>query len=139
MNTNKILLGGLAGGVVFFILGYVFYGLLLMDFFTANSGDLGKLMKETPTWWALILGNIFWGLLLAVIFGRWAGVSTFVGGLKAGAIIGVLAALSFDLTQFSTMNGMSLTGVIVDVLVATAMTAIAGGVVGMVLGSGKSS
>lgn len=137
MNTSKILLGGIAGGIVFFLLGYLFYGVLFMSFFEANSGDLGKLMKETPTWWALILGNLFWGILLAFIFQQWASISTFVGGLKGGAVIGVLAALSFDLTQFATMNGSTLTAVFVDVLIVTAMTALAGGVVGLVLGRGK--
>lgn len=138
MNTNKILLAGLAGGVVFFLLGFLFYGVLLMKFFEANAGSATGVMKDPPIWWALILGNIFWGLLLAVIFGRWANISTFMTGLKAGAVIGVLAALSWDLTMYATSNFSNLTGTLVDVVVATAMTAITGGVVGLVLGMGKS-
>ncbi|MBK7869861.1 MAG: DUF2177 family protein [Saprospiraceae bacterium] len=136
MSTNKILLAGVVGGVAFFLLGFLFYGLLLMDFMKSNAGEMGALMKEPPTWWALILGNLAWGLLIAVIFGRWANISTFMTGLKAGAIIGLLATLSWDLTMFGTMNGMNLTGVIVDVLVGTAMTAVTGGVVGWMLGRG---
>ncbi len=139
MNTNKILLGGLAGGVAFFLLGFLFYGILLMKFFEANSGSATGVMKDPPVWWALILGNIFWGLLLAVIFGRWASISTFAGGARAGAIIGLLASLSFDLTMFGTANLSTLPAAGVDVVVATIMSAIAGGVVGLVLGSGKSS
>ncbi|MDX1941469.1 MAG: DUF2177 family protein [Saprospiraceae bacterium] len=137
MSTNKILIAALAGGVVYFLLGFLFYGLLLMDFMKSNAGDMAALMKEPPTWWALILGNLSWGLMIAVIFGRWAGIKTFMTGLKAGAVIGILAVLAFDLSMFGTMNGMNLTGVVVDVFVGTVMTAVTGGVVGWMLGRGE--
>lgn len=139
MKTNKILLSGVAGGAAYFLLGFLFYGVLLMKFFEANAGSASGVMKEPLEWWALILGNIFWGLLLAVIFGRWANISTFMTGLKAGAVIGLIAALSFDLSMYGTSNLSNLTGMLVDVVVATVMTALAGGVVGLVLGAGKSS
>ncbi len=43
MNTNKILLAGLIGGVVAFVLGFLFYGVLLTDFFEANAGSATEL------------------------------------------------------------------------------------------------
>jgi len=36
MNTNKVLLATLAGGVSFFILGFLFYAVLFASFFEAN-------------------------------------------------------------------------------------------------------
>jgi len=137
MNTNKMLLSGVAGGVAFFLLGFLLYGVLLMKFFEANAGTATGVMKEPMEWWALILGNLMWGLLLAVVFARWANISTFVTGLKAGAIIGLLVGLSFDLTMYGTANLSNLTGMIADVVVFTAMSAVAGGIVGLVLGMGK--
>lgn len=137
MNTNRILLSGIAGGVVYFLLGFLFYGALLVKFFEANAGTAQGAMKTNPTWWALILGNLFIGILLATIFVRWAGIKTFGAGAQAGAIIGALMALGIDFTMFGTMNISNLTATIVDVLVATVMMAITGGVVGWVLGRGK--
>lgn len=139
MNTNKMLLSGVAGGIAFFLLGFLVYGVLLMKFFEANAGTATGVMKEPMDWWALILGNLAWGFLLAVIFVRWANISTFITGLKAGAIIGLLTGLSSDLMIYGTSNLSNLTGTIVDVLIFTALSAVAGGVVGLVLGMGKSN
>ncbi|HMO40099.1 MAG TPA: hypothetical protein PKC76_19180 [Saprospiraceae bacterium] len=139
MNTNKLLLSGVAGGVAFFLLGFLVYGVLLMKFFEANAGTATGVMKEPMDWWALILGNLAWGFLLAVIFVRWANISTFATGLRAGAIIGLLTGLSFDLMIYGTSNLSNLTGTIVDVLIFTALSAVAGGVVGLVIGMGKSN
>ena len=38
MNLKKLLLGGIAGGIVFFLLGWLIYGKLLMGFMTAHPG-----------------------------------------------------------------------------------------------------
>ena len=44
----------------------------------------GGLTKETPIWWALIIGELLLAALVTLIFGRWASISTPLGGLKAG-------------------------------------------------------
>lgn len=138
MNTNKILLAALAGTVTLFLLGFLGYGLALEKFFIENAGTASGVSKgEDMVWWAMILGHIAMGLLLAIIFGRWAGIKTFVTGAKAGAIILVLIAIGYDFIGYGTSNLMNLTGVIGDVVLQAVIGAIAGGVVGLVLGSGK--
>lgn len=134
MSTQKILIAGVAGGVVFFLLGWLLYGTLLMSFFEGQMGGASGVNKDPMEFWALIVGNLTWGILLAVIFGRWAGIKTLNTGAMAGAVIGLLASMSWDLTMYGTTNLSTLTGVIVDVLVMTVMSAVAGAVVGMVLG-----
>ena len=136
MKIDKLLLSTLAGGVAYFILGFLMYGMLFMKFFEAHSTS--SAMKDPMDWWALILGNLIWALFLAYVFSRWASVSTFMGGLKAGAVIGLLVTLAFDLTIFGTSDMMDLTGTLVDPIVNTVMTGITGGVVGWVLGMGAS-
>ena len=37
MDTKNFLLASLAGGIIFFVSGYVFYGVLLHDFMVASS------------------------------------------------------------------------------------------------------
>lgn len=137
MSTNKILVSGLIGGVVFFLLGWVVYGMLLMGFMEKNmSAAAADIMRADSdmVWWALILGNIAFGMLLAVIFGRWAGINTASTGAMAGAVIAFLMALSFDMTMYGTADMMSITGAIVDIIVYTGMGAAVGAAVAWWLG-----
>jgi len=137
MDAKKFAIGTLVGGIAFFLLGWLMYGMLFMNYFQANVGSATGVNKEAMDMWALFLGNLAMAALFTLIFLRWAGVSTFVGGLKAGAVIGLLIALGYDLTMFGTTNIMTLGGVMMDVVVYTVMSAIAGGLIGLVLGMGK--
>lgn len=136
MNTNKILLAGLLGGVAAFLLGWLVWGIVLAKFMAANAGSATGVMRAESdmVWWALILGNLANGFLLAVIYGRWANISTFATGAKAGAVIGLLIALSYDMIMLGTSNIMTLNGAVVDILASAVVTGIVGGVVGWFLG-----
>ncbi|MBK8879480.1 MAG: hypothetical protein IPN74_13305 [Haliscomenobacter sp.] len=140
MSTNKILLAGLAGGVVYFLLGWLIYGMVLASFMNGQSTPEGMAVMrpdEGMIFWAMIVGNIAGGMLLAVIFGRWANISTWQTGAMAGAVIAGLMAMSYDFLLYGTTNMMTLTGILVDIVVYAVMGAIAGAVVALVLGSGK--
>jgi len=136
MNTNKILLAGLIGGAASFLLGWLVWGVVLADFMKSNSGSATGVMKAESemVWWALIVGNLAGGLLLALIFGRWGSISTFLTGAKAGAVIGLLIAISVDMTMLATSNIMTLNGALVDILANAVVAGIVGGVVGWFLG-----
>jgi hypothetical protein len=54
MKANKILLGGIAGAVTFFLLGWLIYGLLLADYFTANYDQSIMRPIEEMKWWGII-------------------------------------------------------------------------------------
>lgn len=137
MDLKKFSLGTLAGGVAFFIIGFLVYGLALADFMASNAGTATGVAKEPMEMWALILGNLGYGALLTYIFLQWASISTFATGAKAGAIIGFLVALYFDFLTYSMMNIITMTGVVVDIIVFTVVSALVGGVVGLVLGKVK--
>jgi len=136
MNTNKILLAGLIGGAASFLLGWLVWGVLLMDFMKSNAGSATGVMRaeNEMIWWALILGNIAGGLLLALIYGRWGSISTFLTGAKAGAVIGLLLGISYDMMWYATSNVMTLNGALVDILANVVVTGLVGGVVGWFLG-----
>ena len=87
--------------------------------------------------WAMILSNLAYAALLAYIFLQWANISTFATGAKAGAIIGLLVVIYFDLITYSMMDISTITGMIVDIIVFTVLSAVIGGVVGLVLGKVK--
>jgi hypothetical protein len=133
MNSQKFIVGGIVGGILYFLLGYVFYGLLLKSFFDSNGMAVNM---DNVKWWAMIVGNLAGGFLLAYILTK-GNVSTAAGGAGTGFVVGLLMSLSFDLVMFGIGKGMELKGVAADVAVAAVMTAVIGAVVGWVLGMSK--
>jgi hypothetical protein len=137
MNT-KFFLSGIAGGVVFFLLGYLIYGMLLMDFMKAHAG-LATGVNRDPTqmlFLYLILGNLLFGFLLAYIFSK-AGISTASKGFVTGAIVGFLVSASYDCVSYATTFISTRPGVLADVVSFTVMSAVGGAVVAWVAGMGK--
>ena len=131
MNTKNFIIGGIVGGVVFFLLGWLFYGNLLADFFAKNSGYGSEDMAEFK-WWALILGNVFSGLLLAYVFLK-SGVATVSAGAVTGAVIGFFMTGSIDLIMFGTTKMLNKSSLMTDIAVSTFMSAIAGAVIVLVI------
>jgi len=137
MNTNKILLGGVAGGIAFFFLGWVIYGMLFADLIAQHSNNSLMRPMEEFVWWAMIASNLVNAILLAIIM-SWSNISGFGGGLKVGAIVGLLFGVSMDLSFYamSTMY-VDMTGIVIDVIAFTIMTGLSGGVIGWVMSMGK--
>lgn len=137
MNTNKFLIGGIAGGIASFLLGWLIYGVLMKDFYAGHVPAGGCKMGEMPIMWALVVGNFGFGFLTSYIFTKWANITSAAGGAQAGAMIGLLSGIGFDMIGYATMNSMDLTGAIVDIIVNVVLTALVGAAVGMALGMGN--
>ena len=134
MNT-RVIVASVAGGAALFLLGFLIYGLLLEGWMRSQMVEYKGLMNETPNFVTLIIANIVWALLVALIFDRWASISTFIGGLIGGAMISFLMILYYDLMNVSFMNLFTgFTAVFVDVVAFTLIGALAGGVVAAILG-----
>ena len=133
---TRLLAAAVAGGIAFFVLGFLIYGLLLENsVMKPNMNTYPGLMNETPVWVPLILANFVSALLLAYIFEKWAGIRTFAGGAQGGAIVWFLIALSFQLMFLAFMNlHKNYIPVVADIIGSTVMGAIGGGVIGLVLG-----
>jgi len=134
---SRVLAATVAGGIAFFILGFIIYGLILDPLVMRpnTNPEAAKLMKDPPIWAFLILGNFVAAFLLAYIFDKWATISTFVGGLMGGATIFFLFALHIQLMFAAFMNLMtSYVPMVVDVIGSAVLGGLAGGVIGMVLG-----
>lgn len=136
MNT-RLILATLAGGVIFFLLGWLVFGILLMDFYQANITEYPGLWKEMPNLVLIALANLVFAFLLAFIFQRWAGITTFGRGFLSGLLVTVLIMLVFDIWMFAGMNLFKPVVLVVDVLVNTLMGGIVGGVIGWILGTGR--
>lgn len=137
MKTNKILLGGLAGGVAFFLLGWLVYGVLLMNYMMANSNQCASRPMQEMVWWAMILSNLAYGFLLSIVF-SWSNTKGIMAGAKVAVIIGLLLSTSIDLS-FYAMSTMyqTLTPIFVDIIAYSCMSAITGVIIAWAMGMGK--
>lgn len=136
MDIKKLAIGGIVGGILFFLLGWLIYGMLLMDFMKNHPGVVSGYNKAEPDMLYLAIGNLISGLLMAYIFTR-AGVNTLMSGLITGLVVGLLMATSMDCIMYATTNLVSKNMMMADVLASTAMSAVTGAVVGLVLGKIK--
>ena len=139
MNIKKLFIGAITGGIVYFFLGWLAYGKLLVDYFNKHHGLTTGYMRDPavmPLPVYLVLGNLLMGFLLTYIFLK-AKVSSFGNGFVTGGIIGFLMTGAADLVMYSTTTLMSRQGVLADVIAFTVMSAIAGAITGAVIGSGK--
>ncbi|MCB0663755.1 MAG: hypothetical protein KDC24_13495 [Saprospiraceae bacterium] len=136
MSTNKILIAGLIGGIILLVAGFIFYGLALTGFYEANMGSATGVNRaeEDMVWWAMIVGHLAAGLLLAIIFGRWANISTLQTGFIAGMVIGLLMGVAYSFITFATTNVYNLTITIVDPIVMAVMHGLGGAGVAWYLG-----
>ncbi|MBK9336479.1 MAG: hypothetical protein IPM98_07770 [Lewinellaceae bacterium] len=132
--NNRVLLAALAGGVAFFLLGWLVWGILLMDMMRDMNPQLEGVEKNPPDMLLIFLSSLVSGLFTALLFSRWAGINTFMGGLIAGAWVFGLISLSFDLMFLATTNVVSPGGAVLDVVANVAVGALVGGVVGWALG-----
>jgi len=137
MNTNKILLGGLAGGIAFFFLGWLVYGVLLMDFMRDSYNQCSMNPEGQMVWWALILSNFAYSFLFALIFG-WTKTSSWMGGAKIAGIIGLLMSAYYDFSMYSMSTMFKNLGVVfMDIIIAAVFAAVIGAIIALVMGMGK--
>lgn len=136
MNT-KVLLASIAGAITLFLSGWVLYGMALKGFYDANTLEAAKSVmrgEEDMELWAIFVGGLAQSVLLALIFSRWASISTFKSGAIAGAWLFLLMGLAINMYMYGSMNAWTLTSVLVDPIVGAVQGAIAGGVIAWVLG-----
>lgn len=119
MNTKNFFLGGLAGGVTDFLLGWVLYGMVFYDFFGGAEPNL-----------TMIAGGCFaFGFLMSYILTVVGNVHGFAAGARYGAGIGLFVALMSNFFARSMENPVNWQQFGVDVIIGIIMGTIVGGVV----------
>ena len=133
----KILRGTIFGGIAFFLLGWLVYGMLLMDFMAANSNNCAARLDDEMIWWAMIVSNLILALFITLVL-KWSGAKSITDGLKTGAVIGFLTGLSMDLSFYSmTTMFNNLTALIVDVIVYSILLGVVGIIIVLTWGKEK--
>lgn len=136
----KVILAALAGAVTSFLSGWVIYGMLLKNYMDANTSETARSVMRSDDdmlLWAIFAACFVWALLLALIYTRWAGISTFKTGAIAGGWVMFLIALGTGLYTYSMLNIHTLSYVLVDSLINAVQGLLVGGVIGWVIGVGN--
>jgi hypothetical protein len=132
----KILRGTVFGGITYFFLGWLVWGILLMDFMSANMNQCAA-RTDVMIWWAMIASALAAALLLTLIL-NWAKAKGVINGLFYGALFGLLYGSVVDLSSWSMTTMFNNFGVlIVDILLSTVVFAIVGLVIVLTWGKDK--
>ena len=127
MKTKNFLAAGIIGGIVDFLLGWLFYGIIFINTFPQPK-------ESSQTMIFIFLGCLTFGLFVSYIYTQWAQISTATTGAKAGAIIGLFVGLFFNFFNMAMGPEATLQLAALDVGISVVMTAIIGAVVGLVNG-----
>ena len=134
---KRNIIATVAGGVTLFILGGLIYGVLLAGFYEANLGSATGVARAVPIWWATMVGELGFAALLTYVFRR-GGVATASAGLRVGAIFGLLFGLAMSFNLYGVTNWSNITVAFAEPFVTAVRVALAGALIGWVLGKGGS-
>lgn len=127
MKTKNFLVAGLVGGIVNFLLGWLFYGMLFSDIFPQPE-------ESSLTMVYIFLGCLTLGLFISYIYAHWAQISTLGTGTKAGAVIGLFIGLFYNFFHLAMNTESTLQLATLDVAISVVMTAITGAAIAIVIG-----
>jgi hypothetical protein len=128
MNVKNFLITGVVGGIVDFLLGWLFYGILFKDIYPPS---------ENQNMTFIFLGCMAFGFLMAYIFSMGESISKCVPGIKTGAVIGLFLALYTDFFMNVTNTAVNYKNMGIDVGITIVMSALVGSVIAVVNGKLK--
>jgi len=127
MKIKTFVLTSLAGFVVYYILGVLFYGLLFTDIYPKEQNLMSTVFIAS--------GSLFTALAYTYILSK-AQVNTFTSGLVLGFVLGLLYAISMNFFMYSSRD-TCLTSVLIDVGIGGVSTSLMCGVIGVCFGKSK--
>lgn len=138
MNRN-FLLAVLVTTVVSFFGGWLVFGMLMMDYYTAHTTEVAKAAMRPEAdvvMWAIVGSNLVFSLLLAWILQK-TGEIGFMRGFKTGLLVSFLVMLSFDLGMYAFWNAYDMQFLLMDIVLGTLFWGLMAGVAGWMLGRGN--
>lgn len=134
MKTST-LVSGIVGGIVMWILGFLFYGMADVMSAYATPEGMAASRGDDINMLMLTLGQIVFGIAAAMLYGKWArGTHNLRHGLEFGLILGVVLGVGLNMIWYSTSNFMTGMGHVVDGLYNVVATGIMGAAIAFVYG-----
>lgn len=133
MKTKQFITASLIGGVTHFFLGWLVYGIILMDTMQAYTNASLFRKDEDMVFWSVMIGSICFGVLMSYFLEK-TGVKNLMDGLLKGALLGLLMTAFMDFNSYGTSTVFNnLHVVVIDVLVGTIVAAVIGALIGVYL------
>lgn len=134
---KSVLLSGLAGAVVLYVINALFYGFSgILDSHQLESASACMRGNDEVLAGPIILGHLVLGFLLAYVYQKWArGTHNFTHGIQYGALLGAAFGLGLNLIWYATSYTMTLSGHIVDSVWSIVSYGIMGGIISVVAGA----
>jgi hypothetical protein len=137
MNT-KTLLATVAGAVFNFLGGWVVFGMLLMNFYKSNAKTYEGLSKgEMPDLIFIFISGIFSAYLVTYVVRKAGQGFSFATGFKHGLAVYFCMAAWANLAIYAFYNLNNVTLTLTDIFVQAIFGGVNGGIIALVLGSGK--
>ena len=131
---KAIIVSGLLGGLVFFLLGGLFYGFLFAGFFSDHIPEGMEVVGKEPVMPLILIADLFLGLFFAYVFDTWTRVCNFTEGAWFGLALALGFAIYYTFIYSGTTHLVETASAIVDVSISGVSGALGGGVVGHLLG-----
>ena len=129
MDTKRLAIGTVVGGIAMFAIAYLIWDIAL-DYW--NAAFVASGVSKPQVVWGAVLSNVAHAALVTLAIDR-CGASTIGAGVKVGAIVGFLVWSGVDLAYYANTTIFDLTTTIFDPLLASVHFAIGGGVIAAVL------
>ena len=131
MNVKNFIVGGIVGGIVDFLLGWVVYGMLLKDTFPKPDGAGAENMMF------IFLGCMSFGFLISYVFSQGEGVSNMAAGIKMAIGIALFMGLSTNFFMNMYKETIDVKLMAIDILASLVLATGVGAAVAMVNGKMK--
>jgi hypothetical protein len=136
MDVKRLAIGTLVSATILSGAGYIIFDVVLPDFYTnfMNAGSATGVARQPMLSWAIALGMLSYGLLIALAVGSRSGSVTVRTGAMIGALVSFLMWFTADFILYGISNVGNVPGILVDPFLEAVPGAAAGGVAAVVLG-----
>ena len=131
MDMKRIVIGTIAGFIVFEVLYYLVFDAMFGAFYVANAVS-PSVLKIPNLDWAIAVNNFAGALLVTLGIEARGGTPSLANGFVTGAVIGLLVWIEADTYYYSATNTFQFVVVIVDPLLSALVTGIGGAAIAAV-------
>jgi hypothetical protein len=138
MKSSKFFIGGIVGGVVHFLLGWVVWGMLLKNFMADHSVKDSTAFRgeDDMMWWAFIVGSLAAGFFFSYLLGK-CNARSAGSGAGVAFVAGLLISIAIDCIMYAQLNLWDTTAMAVDIVASTVVSVIIGAIIGWIYGMGS--
>ena len=131
MNVKNFIVGGIVGGIVDFLMGWLVWGILLKDTFPKPEGAGAENMLF------IFLGCMAFGFLISYVFSHGEGISNYMAGIKMA--LGIALFMTLCNTFFRNMytDTIDVKLMAIDIVASLVLASVVGACVAFVNGKMK--